>query len=29
VNFIAMIAARPQVGDSLRAALESPDFQRR
>ncbi|MFL5561788.1 MAG: DUF1800 family protein [Gemmatimonadaceae bacterium] len=29
VNFIAMIAARPQVGDSLRAVLESPDFQRR
>jgi uncharacterized protein (DUF1800 family) len=29
VNFIAMVMARPQVGDSLRAVLESADFQRR
>jgi uncharacterized protein (DUF1800 family) len=29
VNFIAMLVARPQVSDSLRTLLESPDFQRR
>lgn len=29
VNFIATLVARPQVTDSLRAILESPDFQRR
>jgi uncharacterized protein (DUF1800 family) len=29
VNFIAALVARPQVGDSLRTILESPDFQRR
>jgi uncharacterized protein (DUF1800 family) len=29
VNFIAMLTARPQIGDSLRTVLESPDFQRR
>jgi len=29
VNFIATLVARPQVTDSLRAILVSPDFQRR
>ncbi len=29
VNFIAALVARPQVDDSLRTILESPDFQRR
>jgi len=29
VNFIAAMVARPRVGDSLRALLESPDFQRK
>ena len=29
VNFIATLVARPQVGDSLRTILVSPDFQRR
>jgi uncharacterized protein (DUF1800 family) len=29
VNFIAALVARPRVSDSLRTALESPDFQRR
>ena len=29
VNFIAMLVARPQITDSLRTLLESPDFQRR
>ena len=29
VNFIAMLVARPQVSDSLRTVLVSPDFQRR
>ena len=29
VNFIAALVARPQVTDSLRTVLESPDFQRR
>jgi uncharacterized protein (DUF1800 family) len=29
VNFIAMLTARPQMGDSIRTVLESPDFQRR
>ena len=29
VNFISMIVGRPEMSDSLRALLESPDFQRR
>ena len=29
VNFIGTLVARPGVTDSLRAVLESPDFQRR
>jgi hypothetical protein len=29
VNFIATLTSRRQMDDSLRAVLESPDFQRR